>query len=166
MPEVWDTRVGDNLGVNYVDSGRAVRRLPGGGFLVAGSTGTAGAGSEDLWVLRLAEDGSRLADRTFGGDGFDGGNALVVTPGGDAFLGGFVQAPDLGSVDVFLARLSLSSLTPGIGTCLPTSPSGPNVWTSPLTVGVPPVRPMASLPATSTSNALATPLATGAFVCR
>ena len=53
------------------DVGYAVLEVPGGGYLVAGSTESFGAGSTDVYLLRTDTGGNLLWQRTYGGRGAD-----------------------------------------------------------------------------------------------
>ncbi len=65
--------------------GRSVQVLGDGGFIVAGSTESFGAGETDLYLVRTDPDGNMLWNRTYGGPGFEGGSSVQVL--GD---GGFI----------------------------------------------------------------------------
>jgi len=161
---IWDRRLGDNF-LNWFDGGRRVRELPNGDLLVAGTTATAGAGGEDLWLLRFDAAGNLLADRTFGEAGFDNGLALAVDPGGLAYLGGMIQLPPSGgSLDGVLARVTEESLG-GLSGCTPPSPTQPNDWTSALTVTAPSATSTVTSVQPARSGAAVTPLASGALFC-
>lgn len=163
---LWDRRFGDNSGNLFVDAGQRVREMPDGSLLVAGYTSTAGAGSDDQWILHLDAAGELLANRTLGDTGFDEGGGLVVAPSGDVYVAGFQQAPALGSLDVFLARLTPGSQLLGTATCPPTQAGVPSQWTSALTIGEPHVVPATTSVTPAAGGGVTTPLASGAFLCR
>jgi hypothetical protein len=129
---VWDWRFGDNFGMLQNDIGVSVQPTVDGGFVVLGSTESAGAGSQDVWVLKLDGNGSLLWDKTIGGTGFDGGVALASTPSGEWLLAGRMQAGAPGNTDAFVARMLADGST-GVG-CEFNSPTAPRVWTDVLMV--------------------------------
>ena len=55
------------LGGSGDDFAHAVIETSDGGFLVAGETGSSGAGGQDVWLVKLGPEGGREWDRTFGG---------------------------------------------------------------------------------------------------
>jgi hypothetical protein len=164
---LWDRRIGDNFS-NGFDAGRRVSALPNGDLLVAGSTGTAGAGSDDLWLLRLDGAGNLLADRTLGGTGFDAGYALALDANGLAYVGGTVQIPPSGgSFDAFLARVTPGALRSAAGSsCPPVLPTQPNIWTGGLTVSAPKAASTTTTVVPADATAAVTVLDTGALLCR
>lgn len=162
---VWNTYIGDNLQTFFVDTGRKVRATPSGGFLVAASTATAGQGSEDAWVLRLNSAGDLVQDRTLGGSGFDNALALAVSPTGEAIVGGFVQAPHLGSLDAFLTRIGPDVSAPEHASCWSPAETGPNVWAVAPDGGSPSVQPAPTSVVPVASAARVTVLASGSFGC-
>ena len=71
------------------DFAHAVIETSDGGFLVAGETGSWGAGGQDVWLIKLGPDGDREWDRTFGGPEDDVGYDVQQT--GD---GGYIIAAE------------------------------------------------------------------------
>lgn len=63
----WEVRFGgdEDDGINSAQQTRD------GGYVLAGFTGSSGAGLEDLWVVKLRADGSIEWQKTFGGTGDD-----------------------------------------------------------------------------------------------
>ncbi|QNF32137.1 T9SS type A sorting domain-containing protein [Adhaeribacter swui] len=89
---VWDKVIGSR---DY-DNFSSLVAIPGGGFLLGGTTqGGIGAdkteisrGSDDYWVVKVNESGTKVWDKTFGGKNYDELHALLTTPDGGYFLGG------------------------------------------------------------------------------
>ncbi|MBL4586399.1 MAG: PKD domain-containing protein [Flavobacteriales bacterium] len=75
------------------DGGKFVTQLADGGYAIAGLCASSGAGSYDLWLLRLDGDGNLLWSKTFGGGAGDHGRAVAQAPNGDLLLCGFINAP-------------------------------------------------------------------------
>src|SRR5207302_1578749 len=63
----------------------------GVGYLLAGSTTSAGAGGTDLWLARVAADGSPVWQNAYGGPGLDGAVALVPAGATGYFVGGTTE---------------------------------------------------------------------------
>jgi hypothetical protein len=86
------------MGGDGVEEARAVEETPDGGFLVAGTTGSWGAGSLDFYLVRTDSLGGVLWARTYGGPlaesaygmcpTFDGGHVLAGSRrnGSDSFF--------------------------------------------------------------------------------
>ncbi len=73
------------------------------GYVVAGYTSSFGAGSSDVWVLRLDTAGTVLWQKTYGGPGQDAGFSLSATADGRYILAGvtFSFGADRGDAWVF-----------------------------------------------------------------
>lgn len=74
------------------DVGRAVALSGDGGFIVAGSTASKGAGNADLWLVRLDAAGNTVWDKTYGGDQDDAAYAVDALDDGYVVAGGTVAA--------------------------------------------------------------------------
>ena len=62
------------------DYGNALRILPGGGYVIIGSTSSFGAGLSDIYLLLIGEDiHAATVTKTFGGSGNDFGNSIRLT---------------------------------------------------------------------------------------
>jgi len=63
------------------DIARSVRQTPDGGFVLAGSTASFGAGYDDFWIIRTNASGDSLWSRTVGGTGGEAAFAVRPVPG-------------------------------------------------------------------------------------
>lgn len=76
------------FGGGQVEAARAVALAADGGFVVAGTTSSSGAGSDDAFVLKLDADGAIQWQRTFGGPDSEQVEDLVaLDDGGFAVVG-------------------------------------------------------------------------------
>lgn len=108
------------FGGSDADFGRDMVEMSDGGLVIVGySYSTDGhVGNEQggvaLWVLRLDAEGNVLWSRTFGGSGFDSGNAVCATPDGGLLVVAETSSTDgdilnaLGGSDVWVFRLNAS----------------------------------------------------------
>jgi hypothetical protein len=87
--KAWVVRLGLDGSIlwqkSYGPSGTifsSIAAVPAGGLIAVGSTTAAGAGSNDVWVVRLADDGSILWQKTYGGSGNDYGWRVRATADG------------------------------------------------------------------------------------
>lgn len=89
---IWERSYGGEAD----DDPAAVLENPDGTLMVTGSTRsgigpgktTAGIGSADVWLLKLAADGSRIWERTLGGDRADYPFVIKALPEGGYLIGG------------------------------------------------------------------------------
>jgi hypothetical protein len=98
---VWQETIG---GPSF-DYAASIVPLAPGGFLVAGATGSYGAGYADLWVLKLAADGKVLWQKAFGGDQWDYAAGLVPTPEGGCVVVGGTQSFAAKDFDAWALKL-------------------------------------------------------------
>ena len=61
------------------DYARNVQQTTDSGYIVAGGTGSFGAGSDDVWIIKLDAGGTIVWQKTYGGSGSDGPNAIIQT---------------------------------------------------------------------------------------
>jgi hypothetical protein len=96
------------------EMGKAIRPAPGGGWYLFGSTQSEGAGSFDMYLVKVNDDGDQLWSRTYGGSNWDYGTSMDVDADGNLYLLGTTTT--LGGTDSPDAYL------------LKTDPSGEPIW--------------------------------------
>jgi len=102
---LWQRRFhGDLFGGAAADSGAAVVQTADGGFAIAGTTSSIGAGGDDVYLLRTDGAGNPLWQKTFGGIADDLGNALVQTADGGFAIAGLTFPSGGVGDDVYLVR--------------------------------------------------------------
>lgn len=81
------------------DYGERVIETAGGDFIVTGNTQSAGisAGSADVWLVKLNSLGVEQWTKTVGGTGFDVGQDVLETSGGDFIVVGDAASYDAGA---------------------------------------------------------------------
>jgi hypothetical protein len=80
--------------------------LPGGGFLLGGSTNSSATGDvsdtlrgiRDYWMIRLDAGGNKVWDRIYGGTGADVCNRILPTADGGFMMAGYTLSPMDGDV--------------------------------------------------------------------
>lgn len=99
--EEWNRRFG---GINN-DFAYSVQKISDG-YILAGSTGSYGAGDFDVWLIKIDSDGDEEWNRTFGGSGFDEARSVLQTPDG-YILAGSTDSYGVGGSDAWLIKTDL-----------------------------------------------------------
>lgn len=94
-------------GGSQEDEGTCVQQTEDGGYVIAGMTGSYGAGRYDAWVIRTDPDGTELWNRTFGATWYDYANGVVQTPDGGFVVTGEYFTSERGS-DLWLLKVDQS----------------------------------------------------------
>ena len=71
-----------------------IKQTEDGGYIVAGHTGSFGAGEDDLWILRMDADGDTLWARTYGDSDCDWGTSVLQDTDGHFVVTGYTGARD------------------------------------------------------------------------
>jgi hypothetical protein len=77
--QIPDTIWTKTFGGSLADVGNSVKQTNDGGFIIAGTTGSFGAGGQDIWLIKTDENGDTLWTKTFGGIGNDRASNVVKT---------------------------------------------------------------------------------------
>lgn len=100
--QVWTK----SYGGKQFDHGGGVVALADGSFAVLGITQSKGAGSNDLWLLKIDADGNKVWDRTFGGPKADLGQSLHATADGSLVVIGHTGSKGAGEADGWIMKLT------------------------------------------------------------
>jgi PKD repeat protein len=87
-----------SYGAGSDEFGRSVQPTPDGGFIVVGDTQSFGAGSRDVWVLKLSSTGTVEWEKTIGGAGSETPYAVQVADD-DGYVIGATTASFVSGVD-------------------------------------------------------------------
>ncbi|MCP4633362.1 MAG: T9SS type A sorting domain-containing protein [candidate division Zixibacteria bacterium] len=112
----WDVYIlktnqnGDSLwahtyGGANTDFVRCINECRDGGFILTGQTLSFGAGSSDVYVLKIDSDGDTLWTRTFGGANTDFGYGIQQTSAGNYIAVGGTTSFGAGADDVYLLKI-------------------------------------------------------------
>lgn len=77
-----------------------------GGYIVGGQTSSFGAGSSDIWVLKLAGDGTIVWQKTYGGTGIEYFADLQPTSDGGYIVAGTTYSYGHGSCNAWILKLN------------------------------------------------------------
>jgi hypothetical protein len=110
--------VGDTLwtrtyGGTGTDAGLSVRQTTDGGYIVAGSTKSFGAGENDSYIVKTDSSGDTLWTRTFGAESVDFAMAVRQTSDGGYIVAGAACPSGTSSYDICLIKMAPDS-APGI----------------------------------------------------
>jgi hypothetical protein len=86
------------------DYGHAVRQTADGGYIIAGSTLSFGAGLADFYLVRINPSGDTLWTRTYGGDSSDLGHSVELTEDGGFIMAGQTSSFGAGNWDAWLVK--------------------------------------------------------------
>ncbi len=99
----WDRTYGGS-GYDQVSS---LIQTNDGGYAVAGSTSSKGAGKGDVWVIKLDGEGNKVWDRTYGGSSYDGASSLIQTTDGSYAVAGRTESKGAGNGDAWVIKLDV-----------------------------------------------------------
>ena len=100
----WATEFGD---FDYYDNLQSATQTTDGGYIATGWTGSYGAGSADVWLIKIDSNGGEEWNHTFGGTGLDGGNHVEQTADGGYIITGLLEAP-IGNTNLFLLKTDIN----------------------------------------------------------
>jgi uncharacterized membrane protein YphA (DoxX/SURF4 family) len=86
------------------DSGRSVRERSDGGYIIAGLTGSFGAGYSDVYLIKTDSGGDTVWTRTYGGPDSDQGRSVGERSDGGYIIAGLTESFGAGSWDVYLIK--------------------------------------------------------------
>ncbi len=107
VPGVWSHTYG-GMGS---DSAGALVQTVDGGYVLAGRTGSFGAGSNDFWLVKVDALGNLQWNRTYGGAGNDEAEALVQAGDGGFAVAGRTTSFGSGNGDFWLVRTNVNGDT-------------------------------------------------------
>ena len=96
----WET----TFGGTQSDGGICVQQTIDGGFIISGVTESFGSGEEDLYLLKINENGEEIWSQTFGDVNDDGGISVQQTIDGGYIVTGFRESSVDGDEDVYLLK--------------------------------------------------------------
>lgn len=81
---LWTKTFGDR---EWEEAGQVIA-TPDGGFALAGTTASTGAGAMDMWMVKVNSGGFKQWEQTYGGKDEDWAQTLALSSNGGYFLGG------------------------------------------------------------------------------
>jgi len=92
------------FGGSWYDYGYSVQQTLDGGYIVAGTTASYGAGADDVYLIKTDGSGNPVWTQTFGGSGVDRGRSVQQTSDGGYIVAGGTSSYGVGSADVYLIK--------------------------------------------------------------
>ncbi|MDI6840794.1 MAG: T9SS type A sorting domain-containing protein [bacterium] len=89
----------------FSEWGFSVQECASGGFIIAGWTGSFGAGGRDVWLIRTDAQGDTLWTKTYGGTGSEWGESVQECASGGFIIAGRTNSFGVGLEDVYLIRV-------------------------------------------------------------
>jgi predicted Rdx family selenoprotein len=81
---LWDKTYGEGLD----NRGYSICHASGGGYVIAGGTGTSGNGVDDVYLFKIDNSGNIIWERTYGGSGSDMAVSIAICPDGGYIVAG------------------------------------------------------------------------------
>jgi hypothetical protein len=101
-PETLWTRT---YGGGSADIGYSISQAGTNGFIIAGYTSSFGSGQQDMYVIRINNNGDTLWTRAFGGAGMDGAHCAVTTADNGYIIAGYTESFGAGGKDIYLVKV-------------------------------------------------------------
>jgi len=93
------------IGGRGYEIGNSLIQTSDGGYVIAGSTTSFGAGGEDVYFVKLDATGNLQWTKTIGGPGGEAGFSLIQTSDGGYAIAGATTSFGAGGLDVYVVKL-------------------------------------------------------------
>jgi hypothetical protein len=92
---------------DYYDNLQGASQTSDGGYIAVGWTSSYGAGSADVWLIKMNSAGVEEWNHTFGGTSLDGGNHVQQTTDGGFIITGVIESSG-GNSDLLLLKTDMN----------------------------------------------------------
>ncbi len=94
------------FGGSYYEWDNSVQQVSDGGYIIAGSTESFGAGNDDVYLIKTDSGGNSRWQKTFGGSSDDWGYSVQQASDGGYIIAGDTYSFGAGFSDVYLIKLA------------------------------------------------------------
>ncbi len=101
--EIWNTTISGE----YNDLAKCVKQALDGGYYILGSTQSIGAGSFDMYLIKINENGELEWEKTFGQSDFEYGYDMCITEDNYLYCCGVSRTMETESVDIYIVKTDL-----------------------------------------------------------
>lgn len=102
---IWDSWSHTYGGTNSDgETGPSIQPTSDGGYIIATSTWSFGAGYSDVYLIKIDSQGNQIWSNTFGGNDNDHGHSVCTTPDGGYIVVGNTMSFGSGSSDVYVIK--------------------------------------------------------------
>jgi hypothetical protein len=98
---IWDK----TLGGSKSEWGRSITQTTDSSYVLCGVTSSKGAGSGDIWVIKLDSQGNLIWDKALGGSKSENGRSITQTTDGGYALCGRTKSKGAGDYDIWVMKL-------------------------------------------------------------
>ncbi|MGA1864034.1 MAG: PQQ-binding-like beta-propeller repeat protein [bacterium] len=99
--KVWE----ETFGGKEIDNASCIQQTSDGGYIIAGSTQSFGAGKADAYVIKLDNKGEKVWEKTFGGKELDSAQSIQEISKGGYILAGTTYSLRSGKGDAYIVKL-------------------------------------------------------------
>ena len=93
------------IGGTGSDAAYSIIQTTDGGYVMAGSTGSFGAGNDDMYIVKFDANGTLQWSKTVGGTGNDYCISIIQTTNGGYVVAGFTKSFGAGNYDFYIGKL-------------------------------------------------------------
>ncbi len=104
-PSPSSERWSSTFGGSDEDFGQSVQETRDGGYIIAGSTRSYGAGLWDVYLVKVDPEGNEMWSSTFGGANDDRGWSVQETSDGGYIIAGETNSSGAGGSDVYIVKV-------------------------------------------------------------
>ncbi len=101
---------GKTVGGSSTDAGISIKQASDGGYIIAGSTMSFGAGNFDMYIVKINSAGTLAWTRTLGGSVYEFASSVVQTSDGGYIVAGSTESFGAGASDIYIAKLNSSGV--------------------------------------------------------
>lgn len=115
-----DTIWTGTIGGPNIDYGKSIQKTADDRYIIAGITGSFGAGNDDVYLIRADSYGNTIWSTTYGGPDHDRSDAVDISEDGGYIIAGCTKSSGAGSMDVWVLKTNpLKLLVPDGGETWP-----------------------------------------------